>query len=201
TRRSAATRSSGSSTGRADWKRSSRPEPLAQLAGRAVPRAASGDARLLDRRAAPRAGLAATTVDLELVLHRAARTVRLSVVAQRGSLALYACFERALDSFAERLHLVGPELASRRQRVDPRAPERLVDVDVPEAGQRPLVEQGSLHGSFAIGELRGERLRRERAAERLPPQTRSEAPRRAARYGFSSSGSTRSHVPKRRTSR
>ena len=46
---------------------------LLQLAGRAVPGAAAGDAILLDRRAAAVARLAGAAVDLELVLHRARR--------------------------------------------------------------------------------------------------------------------------------
>ena len=52
------------------------------LAGRAVRRAAPADAGFGDRRAAPQAGLALSTVDLELVLHRAATAVRRPVVAR-----------------------------------------------------------------------------------------------------------------------
>ena len=54
---------------------------LALLALGAVPRAAARDARLLDRRAAAVARLAAAAVDLELLLHRPGSAVRLPVVA------------------------------------------------------------------------------------------------------------------------
>src|SRR5262249_5624068 len=49
---------------------------LQTLAAGAVPRAATGDADLVDRRAAALARLAGSAVDLELVLHRPGLTVR-----------------------------------------------------------------------------------------------------------------------------
>ena len=73
-----------------------------------------------------------------------------------------------------RVQLVGVELAGGPQRVDARAPERLVDVDVPEAGERALVEQRGLDRRFAVREPRGEHLRRKGAPERLGAETRRE---------------------------
>src|SRR6266536_1863763 len=106
----------------------------ATLAGRAVRRAASGDACLLDRRAAALARLAAAAVDLEVLLHRTGAAVGLAVVTQCRTLALDSGIEGALDSFAQGTHLLGVELARGPQRMDARAPERLVDIDVSEAG-------------------------------------------------------------------
>src|SRR4051812_50206078 len=48
-----------------------------------------------------------------------------------------------------------------------RAPERFVDVDVPEPGHRPLVEQRGLERSAPPLQSLGEALRREASAERL----------------------------------
>jgi hypothetical protein len=63
--------------------------------------------------------------------------------------------------------LVLVELARRPQRVDARPPERLVDVDVPHAGERALVEERSLDRRAAAGETGGKRACGERARERL----------------------------------
>src|SRR5215213_296172 len=56
------------------------------LAMRAVPGAAAACARLLDRRAAPRARLAGPAIDLELVLHGATTPFGIAVVPQRRPL-------------------------------------------------------------------------------------------------------------------
>src|SRR5205823_2145184 len=68
------------------------------LAGRAVPSAATGYARLLDRGSTAIAGLAAPAVHLELVLHPAGGAVRLAVVAERRSLPSDAGPERCADA-------------------------------------------------------------------------------------------------------
>ena len=56
------------------------------------------------------------------------------------------------DPLAKRRDLVLVELARRPERVDPRVPERLVGVDVPEAGDGALVEDGRLDGCAPAGE-------------------------------------------------
>ena len=54
-------------------------------------------------------------------------------------------------------HLVGVEaLAAGAQRVDPRAPERLVGVDVPEPRDRALVEDRGLDRRAAVASVAGE---------------------------------------------
>ena len=94
--------------------------------------------------------------------------VGVAVVAKRRPLPLDAEPERPADrrrrSAATSL---GVELARGRQRVDPRVPERLVGVDVPDSGRGPLVEEGRLDRRAAARERRAEARGRERAAERL----------------------------------
>jgi hypothetical protein len=62
------------------------------------------------------------------------------------------------------------ELIRRPTRVDPRPPERLVGVDVPHAGERPLVKENAFHrattpaepfAEIASGKARPERLEAE----------------------------------------
>ena len=57
-----------------------------------------------------------------------------------------------------------------------RAPERLVDIDVPEPRDRALVEQRRLDRSAASLEPLREAARRERALERLAPEPLREVP-------------------------
>jgi hypothetical protein len=54
--------------------------------------------------------------------------------------------------------------------VDLRPPERLVDVDVPEPGNRALIEERSLDGCASPFELGGEAASSERALEWLQPE-------------------------------
>jgi len=51
----------------------------------------------------------------------------------------------------ERADLGLVELIRRPTRVDSRPPERLIGVDVPHAGERPLVEENTLHRSTRPG--------------------------------------------------
>ena len=89
----------------------------------------------------------------------------------------------------EPTHLGGRQLSRRAQWMEPRAPERLVDVDVPHPGERALVEERGLDRSapprepppqLCRGELVGERLRAEPLVEvrielaRLEEQPRAE---------------------------
>jgi hypothetical protein len=72
------------------------------------------------------------------------------------------------------LHLVGCELVRRRERVDLRAPERLVGVDVPDPGDRALVEDRGLDRRAPGLELLGEVLRLVRGVEWLATDARVE---------------------------
>jgi hypothetical protein len=54
--------------------------------------------------------------------------------------------------------------------MDARIPERLVRVDVPDAGNGALVQKRSLHGCPPTGEGRGKALRGEPSLQRLSPE-------------------------------
>src|SRR5437868_1984148 len=167
--RSAATSSSGSST-RAAASTSGSPRDSSSLAHGAEPRSPAADPRLLERCAAAKARLALAPVHLELRLHPPGRAIRPPVVAQRRPLSANAGLERLPDAAMQGAHLRLVELARRPARIDLRPPERLVRVDVPEPGERALVEQGRLDRRAAPREPRCQRLRRERALERFAAQ-------------------------------
>src|SRR5690242_18370389 len=119
-------------------------------------RPAPGDPRLRDRRPAARTRFAVTAVDPELVLHRAALPVRAPVVAERRALSLDAEPQCLADAAGETSHLLLVQAARRPERVEPRVPERLVDVDVPETGDRALIEQRRLQRRAAAREPRSQ---------------------------------------------
>src|SRR5205807_7105872 len=98
-----------------------------------------------DRRAAAGTRLAFASVDLELVLHRAAVAVRGPVVAERRSLSLYADLERPPDASSHGGDPVGVEAAGGAERTNARVPERLAGVEVSEPRHRALVEERRLH--------------------------------------------------------
>src|SRR3712207_741589 len=58
--------------------------------------------------------------------------------------------------------------------MEPRAPERLVRVDVPDAGDSALVEERALDRGAAARERAGEHCGRERPVERLAADPRVE---------------------------
>ena len=68
----------------------------------------------------------------------------------------------------ERRELRGVQLPCRAERVQARPPERLVGVDVPDAGEPPLIEQRRLERSPATVERLGEPPAREGAHQRFP---------------------------------
>src|SRR5919201_491704 len=137
------------------------------LAMWAVPRPPAGCSNPLDGGAATGAGLAFASVDLELVLHAATTPVRSPVGAESGSLAGDSGLKSGPDAAMKRFDLRLVERSRLLERVDPRPPERLVCIDVPDARQRPLVQERRLHRSPATGERFRQSLRGEAAGERF----------------------------------
>ena len=108
--------------------------------------AAAGGDELRDGPAAARARLSLAQVDQELVLHRAALAVRVAVVVDRRALVREPRLERLDDARVQALEVGAAQPAGRLQRMDAGAEQRLVRVDVPDAGDPALVEQERLHG-------------------------------------------------------
>ena len=78
--------------------------------------------------------------------------------------ALEHAADRPCGARASSAALEAPRLA---ERVDPRPPERLVGVDVPDPGDRPLVEDRRLDGAVRPRERRPSIARAEARLERL----------------------------------
>jgi hypothetical protein len=110
-------------------------------------------------------------VDAKAVLHAPPSTVRGGIVAQAGALPLDAGFQDVLDRAGEARELTFFKRPCRTKWVELRAPERLVDVDVPEARDRSLIEERSLDRCAAAFKSLSEPRRRERALERLDPES------------------------------
>jgi hypothetical protein len=70
----------------------------------------------------------------------------------------------------------------RAERVDACAPQRLVDVDVPEAGERPLIEQGRLARRPPLREPLAEPRRGEAGVERFRAEACRQIRRELARF-------------------
>ena len=129
---------------------------LCRLAGGTEPGRAAGDLRACDQRPAAVARLVPASVDAELVLHRASAAVGQAVVAERRSLPGEAVLERGADPAVQPPQLVAVEAGGRTQRVEPRAPQRLVDVDVPHPREGALIEERRLQRGAAARETLAE---------------------------------------------
>ena len=146
------------------------------LAPRAEMRGTRADDDPLDRPSTARAGLAGPLVDLQALLHRAIAVGR-RVVVDRAPATLDGLGQHGPDRVVQPSFVGRPERPGGPQRMEPRRPQRLVGVDVADAGQERLVEQQRLEpaGSppdqapeVTHGEGRIERLRSERREDRRP---------------------------------
>jgi len=106
-------------------------------------------------------------VDAKAVLHAAPSTVRGGVVAQAGALPLDSRSQSVLDRAGEARELAFSKRPCRTKWVELRPPQRLVDIDVPEPRDRPLIEERGLDRCAAAFEPLPEPARCERALERL----------------------------------
>src|SRR3954453_9407256 len=102
--------------GRLDELLAAETPSAAPLAVRAVPRAPTGGADLLDRRPAPVTRLSGSAVDLELFLHGAARAVWQRVVPERRALARDSGLERTPDPAVESPQLVRRQVSCSLER-------------------------------------------------------------------------------------
>jgi len=114
--------------------------------------------------------VAFASVDAKPVLHATPSAVRRGVIAQARALPFDSRLQHVLDRTCQPGELVLVERPGGTQRVDLRAPERLVDVDVPEPRDCALVEERGLDGCASPFELSAETASGERAVEWLRPQ-------------------------------
>ena len=126
-----------------------------------------------DRATAARTRLAGPLVDLQVLLHRAVAVGR-RVVVDRAAAALDRLAQDRPD-IAVQPALVGrPQRPDGPQRMEPRRPQRLVRVDVADAGEERLVEQQRLEPALALAQPPPEIADRERLLERLRSDTRED---------------------------
>ena len=154
------------------------------LAPRAEVRRARPDDDPLDGAPAARTRLAGSLVDLQVLLHRAVAVGR-RVVVDRAAAPLDRLGQDRADRL-EQAALVGrAERADGPQRMEPGRPQRLVGVDVADAGDERLVEQQWLEPALAAAQPAAEVAQRERRVERLRPERgedrRARRPRSSAR--------------------
>src|SRR3954452_1343788 len=171
----AATRSSSKpiatgSSGSSPKPRSPRPG-LASLADVGP---APGGAQLADRAAAAHARLTLAQVDEEAVLERPAHPSGVAEVVDGRALRRDAELERLDHRVAQGARLLAREAVRAAQRVDAGAEQRLVGVDVADAGDPLLVEQHRLDRRAAADGQRVQVLAGEAGRERLDAQPRGE---------------------------
>src|SRR5690349_17386891 len=97
-----------------------------------------------DRSAAARAWLARAVIHLELLLHPTLAAARVAVVAARRAAETDALAQHEADRLAQPRDLIGTQRARGPQRMDARPPEGLDGVDVPDTGDRALIEKQRL---------------------------------------------------------
>ena len=131
--------------------RSAALQPLAPRAEVGRPRP---DDDPLDRPAAARTRLAGPLVDLQVLLHRAVAIGR-RVVVDRAAAPLDGLAEDPPERLVQVPLVGGAERAGGPQRVQPGRPERLVRVDVADAGEERLVEQQRLEPALRAAEGSG----------------------------------------------
>jgi hypothetical protein len=102
-------------------------------------------------------------------LHAAAAPVGRLVVPKRGALPRNARPQRRLDRACQLLDIRGGERVRRTNWMDTRTPQRFVRIDVPHAGERPLIEQRRLDRRTSLVQSLGEATCSERTRERLAP--------------------------------
>ena len=114
-----------------------------------------------DRPAAASARLAGTLVHEQLFLHRAI-AVGGGVVVDRRTTALDRVGKDPAQRPVQPALVARPERSSRAQRVQARRPQRLVGIDVADAGDEGLVQEQRLEPTLPRPEPPAERPNRER---------------------------------------
>lgn len=127
----------------------------------------------LERRSAPAAGKPRAAVHLVSFMICAARAAGIDIVAQGRAPAPDRGVQHAADCSRQRRYPLSIEVRSKRKRMDSGEVERLIGVDVADAGHGGLIEQRRLHRPARPAQRGPERARphRERIrAEIAPPE-------------------------------
>ena len=142
-----------------------------------APRAEVGRSRAdddpLDRPPAARARFAGALVDLQVLLHRAVAVGR-RVVVDRASAAHDGLGQDPPDLVVQVPLVGGSQRPGRPERMEPGRPQRLVGVDVADAGDERLVEQERLEPARPLAQPAPEVAHRERRVERLRTERRED---------------------------
>src|SRR5262245_40930256 len=138
------------------------------LAARAVMRRPAAQADDGDRGAAARARLALAAVDAKLFLVAARLAVAADVVADGRAAPVDRLAQHLRDRLAQAVGLGAAQVAAAPRGVQPGAEQRLVGVDVADAGDDALAEQHRLDGALGAGQRRAPGGRGQ--LERLRPQ-------------------------------
>jgi hypothetical protein len=136
--------------------------------------AATPNDRTVNRRTATVARLAGSLIDVKALLHLAI-AIWGCVVVDRRAASGNGLAQHADDREVQRINLSGAQRARRGERMDLRAPERLVGIDVADAHDAALVKKQALdacrpmpnqRAKGAGGKRRGERLNTMASEER-----------------------------------
>src|SRR5688572_24179997 len=127
-----------------------------RLTSRAEVGRAAGEDDALDRCFAAGAGFTFAVVDAVEALEGAGVAVGVHVVAERAAAVSDRAAEDLLDGASQVRHLLAREVAGEGEGVDLRNVERFIYIDVAEAGEESLVEQGGFDRTFRARELVGE---------------------------------------------
>src|SRR3954452_10057827 len=125
-----------------------------RLAARAEVCRSSAQNDSLDRSSARRTRLPRAVVNAMEQLETTGHPVRVHVVAQATAAVLDRAAEDALDRPIQSPDVVLAQVARRARRVNAGEEERLVHIDIAEAGDQPLVEQGGLNRAPRAGQSR-----------------------------------------------
>ena len=122
-----------------------------------------------DRPAAAIARLIGAPIDRQPLRILARLAVRADVVAEARAPVGDPFAQDLAHGAVETPDIAGVERVGRPQRMEPRAPERLIGVDVPDAGDEALVEQQRLQLRRSTSQPLRQARRGEPALERLRP--------------------------------
>lgn len=143
-------------------------------------RGASAEHDALDGRAAGAAGLGFTAVDAVEFLEAARCSISIAIVAQGAAAMAEGTAERAFDGSVQAGDLVSSQGVGGGERVNARAEQRLVHIDVPKPGNHGLIQEGVFDRAGGArqspGKLRWARLHGFRPHVALGRQIAAEPP-------------------------